>query len=128
MRARTIVGIAGGTLALTCGAALPAFANNVDLAVGPTPTHKYHHGMWSDATDNLGACLGGAGTFYKVVVTIRPSDGTGPVFSEIDTTAGNGCEYTGNLSIPEDERYIMTLTAYNVVASKNLSDSLGFYT
>lgn len=127
MRARAIAGIAGGTAILICATALPAAANNVDLAVGPPGAPKYHHGIWKDATDDLGACLGGSGSYYKVVVRIAPADGVGPVFSKTDTVVGSGCVYTGNLSIPEDERYIMTLTAYNDY-SGNLTDSVAFYT
>ena len=82
--------------------------------------------MWRDGTDQLGACLGGTGTFYKAVVTIRPADGQGPVFSVTDSIVGNSCTYTANLSIPEDERYVMTLIAYGRYG--NQSGSVAFYT
>jgi hypothetical protein len=121
MRVRTIAGIAGGTAVLMCATVLPAAANNVDFVVGP------HHGIWRDATDQLGACLGGTGTYYQAVVTIRPADGVGPKFSLTDYTVGDGCKYTGNLSIPEDERYVMTLTAYNHQTG-SVSEYTYFYT
>jgi hypothetical protein len=127
MRVRSIAGIAVGTATLMCATVLPAAATNVDLAVGPPGAPKFHHGIWKDATDVLGACLGGGSGYYKLVVGIKPADGVGPVFSMTDTVRGSGCKYTGNLSIPEDERYIMTLTAYSSLSGK-LVDSVAFYT
>lgn len=127
MRARIIAGIAGGTAVLICATALPAAANNVDLAIGPPGGPKYHHGIWKDATDQLGACLGGTGTYHQAVATIRPADGTGPKFSVTDYRVGDGCKFTGNLSIPEDERYVLTLTAYNNT-SGSISEFTVFFT
>jgi len=120
--------MAAGTATLMCATVLPASANNVDLAAGPPRGPKYHHGLWNDLNDTLGACLGGSGTFYRVVIKISPADGAGPTFSILDEVAGPPCRYTGNLSIPEDERYIMSLTAYNVNPENNVTASQAFYT
>jgi hypothetical protein len=129
VRARSVAAMAIGAVTLTSATALPAAANDVDLAVGyPGQTVKPHHGLWDDSHDNLGACLGGMGTYTKAIARIRPADGTGPTFSIDDLSYANGCEWTGNLSIPEDERYIMTLTVYNRDPANNLSDSVAFYT
>lgn len=122
MRVRRATAIGIGAVTVLAGTALPAMANNVDLVVGGA-----HHGIWTDSTDNLGACLGGSIRWVKAVASIRPADGSGPKFSITDTTAVNGCVFTGNLSIPEDELYIMTVTAYPS-QTPVVSDSISFYT
>ena len=129
MRARTVAATAVGTVTIMGATALPAAANNVDLAVGhPGNPVKPHHGRWIDVSDNLGACLGGSGSDIRALVVIRPADGSGPKYSIDDHSIADGCEWTGNLSIPEDERYIMTITVYNRWPSNNITDSVAFYT
>ncbi|WP_130387078.1 hypothetical protein [Kribbella sp. VKM Ac-2569] len=78
--------------------------------------------------DTLKACLGGTGSYTKAVAQIRPADGVGPTFSITDTSVGDGCRSTGNLSIPEDERYILTLTVSGSRLSPARTGSVSFYT
>lgn len=85
MHVRRVTAVAIGAAALMVTTQVPAMANNVDL------TYKsYHHGMWSDSIDRLGACLGGGpgGSYYKAVAVIRPADGVGPSFTRIDEIPG----------------------------------------
>lgn len=89
---------------------------------------KVNHALWKDSIDRLGVCLGGSTSHYLAVAQIRPANGVGPSFSISDRTIGDGCRYTGNLNIPEDRRYILTLTVYGKASYADFKGSTTFYT
>lgn len=122
MRPRTIAGIVAGAALLTCATVLPAAANDVTLKGGFRGQGSTSY--WKDKSDTLIACLGGGAAFRRAVAHIRPASGKGPSFSITDGL-GRGCTSTGNLNIPEDRRYVMTLTVYGVDTYKS---SVVFYT
>ena len=64
---------------------------------------------WDDLTDTLCVkALNGDG-INTAVAGIHPANGVGPSFSAVDLTDTTNGWCTGNLSIPEDRAYVLTL-------------------
>lgn len=117
--------VAIGLVAASIG---PASANNKNL------THPSGGGnaTWTDATDTLCARAyahnnNGAAVRWAEA-EIRPVDGTGPEFTIRDSSPGNGAaNCTGNLNIPEDNRYRMYLRIRLASGATQYADDT-FYT
>jgi hypothetical protein len=88
--------------------AAPASANDATLTVSYGGVLRAR-ATWDDLTDNLCVtALGGDGVNIATV-TIRPANGVGNTYKMSDLTDTSGGRCTGNLSIPEDRAYVMTL-------------------
>jgi hypothetical protein len=94
-----------GTAALVLGVAAPAVASDKTLTGDSAYDDGKYRGIWEDAYDNL--CARSLGP-DPALVKIEPADGSGPSF-QIKDPSGGGRTCTGNLSIPEDEMYWMTV-------------------
>lgn len=105
MKTRSII-----ATAVACGLGIPlfgpataAFANDVTLCASTACSGSWAvKGTWDDSIDTL--C--GKSTGVAAAVKIEPVDGTGPTAS-VGVAGDRKC--TGNLSVPEDELYRMTI-------------------
>lgn len=115
MRKRLGAVICTSAVAATVMIAGPAFANDYSAEFNPTSGPNLGRGTWDDLTDNLCAkSYVGPPSQTKIVVKIAPTPGeSGGPFQVTDTGNSSGTQTcTGNLSIPEDQLYRMTIVSY----------------
>ncbi len=89
--------------------AAPAFANDitVNTAAG--------YGSWDDSNDNL--CANDSRVDgYDVRAKIVPQSGSRSTFQIKDVGVNDGRTCTGNLSIPEDQSYVLQVIRTDTLA------------
>lgn len=98
-------------------AGAPAHANDIYTCVPagsncPDPNGTWKAwGHWDDSLDKLCVRHWAGVDSFTAKVTITPIDYPGdPTFSKTDVGGDNTSSCTGNLSIPEDHLYRMTVT------------------
>lgn len=105
-KTRLTAGVSLAAIGFLAGSVGPALANDYSRAI----TGSYGTavvGFWDDSIDTL--CVR---TYLPIAgqVNITPNDGSGPSFYARDANSSDSNRVcTGNLSIPEDELYKMTL-------------------
>lgn len=117
-------GVAATTVLTTAPPALAADATHTvswDGAVRGRAT-------WTDLVDTLCVKAVNPTGIDVATATIRPADGTGKTFQVSDHTDTSGQTCTGNLSIPEDERYLLTVQWDSQSGVRRTSAPLAFYT
>jgi hypothetical protein len=111
-KATRIWGVVVAAAAFTAIAAGPAAAADKAVVVylpGQSAQEWSGRGSWDDSDDTLCVIVGDRYSHVKAVARIAPVSGTGPVFSVTDLYPQSG-SCTGNLRIPEDRLYRMTVT------------------
>ncbi|AKU16298.1 hypothetical protein VV02_11200 [Luteipulveratus mongoliensis] len=83
---------------------------------------------WTDVTDNLCVTATGGDGINIATAKIRPANGSGPSFTISDLTDTSGGQCTGNLSIPEDRAYILTLQWDSEGGVRRTATPKNFYT
>lgn len=128
MRLRSrLVAPAVAAAALLVGMAPPASAADAKAEVSYGGVLKAR-GSWDDLTDNLCARVFNAPRASSANVSIFPADGSGPSFGVVDAGGDTQAACTGNLSIPEDEKYVMKVQWWSADNSVIKSESTTFYT
>lgn len=96
--------------------AMTAVGLSAPTASASNPTSSVSYGgvqrataSYTDLTDNLCVTATNGDGINIATARIYPANGSGPSFTISDLTDTHGGQCTGNLSIPEDRAYILTL-------------------
>ena len=127
MRLSRVLAAAGLAAVTVAVSAAPAMANDKELTLSYLGAIRAR-ANWYDGTDTLCVKALNPLNIDTAHAWITPADGVGKRFDAVDLTDTSGNWCTGNLSIPEDELYVLHLEWQSETGYSKTVTPVRFYT